>query len=69
LTNPDERITREGFKDKVPRSPDEFASAWKQSSQAHQLLADIQAFNHLQAPLSAKPTTTDEKVEWKDKLK
>jgi len=69
LTNPDERITREGFEDTVPRSPDGFANAWKQSAQARQLLVDIQAFNHLQPSLSPKPTTSDEKNEWKNKLK
>ena len=69
LTNPDERITREGFKDSVPRSPDEFANAWKRSAQARQLLVDIQAFNDRQPPLTAKPTTSSEKNEWKDKLK
>lgn len=45
ITNPDERLTREGFKDKVPRSPDEFARVWKQSLGARQLLADVEAFN------------------------
>jgi ATP-binding cassette subfamily G (WHITE) protein 2 (PDR) len=31
LTNPEERIVEPGFENKVPRTPDEFAAAWKNS--------------------------------------
>ncbi|TVY84383.1 ZEB2-regulated ABC transporter [Lachnellula suecica] len=68
LTSPDERIPREGFKDNVPRSPDDFASAWKQSDLARQLSADIQVFNLLHPPLAEQPTTPDAIFEWNDQL-
>jgi ATP-binding cassette subfamily G (WHITE) protein 2 (PDR) len=38
ITNPRERIVREGFENRVPRSPVEFAAAWKQSTSAQVLL-------------------------------
>ncbi|KAK7730588.1 Multidrug resistance protein [Cytospora paraplurivora] len=68
LTNPEERITRAGFEDKVPRSPDEFANAWKQSAQARQLLSDIAAFNLSHPPMTTKTGTSQEKVELESKL-
>ena len=37
LTNPAERMVREGFESRVPRTPDEFAVVWKKS-EARQLL-------------------------------
>jgi ATP-binding cassette subfamily G (WHITE) protein 2 (PDR) len=40
ITNPRERIVREGFEDRVPRRPVEFAAAWKQSASAQ---ASLQA--------------------------
>lgn len=42
LTNPAERIVRPGFEKRVPNSPDEFANAWKHSTEAGALLQDIQ---------------------------
>ncbi|KIX03156.1 uncharacterized protein Z518_06707 [Rhinocladiella mackenziei CBS 650.93] len=45
MTSPDERIVREGFENKVPRTPDEFAQAWKDSPERAQLLQDIEAFD------------------------
>lgn len=44
LTNPAERIVQLGFEDRVPRTPDEFADAWKKSEARAQLLRDITAF-------------------------
>ncbi|KAM4066414.1 ABC-2 type transporter [Hirsutella rhossiliensis] len=44
LTNPSERIARPGFEHRVPRSPDDFATAWKRSAQAKALHAEIDAF-------------------------
>ncbi|OJJ97758.1 hypothetical protein ASPACDRAFT_1858481 [Aspergillus aculeatus ATCC 16872] len=44
LTSPTERKAREGFEHLVPRTPDEFASRWKESAERKQLLADIEAF-------------------------
>ncbi|KAI1484553.1 ABC-2 type transporter-domain-containing protein [Biscogniauxia mediterranea] len=45
VTNPDERIIREGFEDRVPRSPEEFESVWKQSTEYRVLLDDIDSFS------------------------
>lgn len=42
LTNPAERIVRSGFEKRVPNSPDEFAKAWKHSTEAEALLGKIQ---------------------------
>jgi ATP-binding cassette subfamily G (WHITE) protein 2 (PDR) len=38
ITNPRERTVREGFEDRVPRSPVEFAAVWKRSTLAQALL-------------------------------
>ena len=46
LTNPAERIVREGFENRVPRTPDEFAAAWKQSKDRARLMQEIEAFEH-----------------------
>jgi ATP-binding cassette subfamily G (WHITE) protein 2 (PDR) len=59
LTNPAERIIREGFEDQAPRSPDEFAAAWKRSPEGNRLLQEISAFD------SAHPLQTS-KREWID---
>jgi hypothetical protein len=53
LTNPDERIVRAGFENKVPRSPDEFADEWRMSQHRASLLNDIAAFE-IQYPLDGK---------------
>ncbi|KAL8695772.1 MAG: hypothetical protein Q9224_003171 [Gallowayella concinna] len=45
LTNPQERKVREGFNDRVPRTPDEFAQVWKQSEARQLLMAEIEAFD------------------------
>lgn len=44
LTNPAERVVREGFENRVPRTPDEFADAWKRSEDRARLLREIEAF-------------------------
>ena len=46
MTSPAERIVREGFENKVPRTPDEFADLWKNSAERSRLLADIDRFDH-----------------------
>ncbi|KAK3392792.1 AtrD, ABC-transporter [Podospora didyma] len=62
LTNPVERIIQPGFEDKVPRSPDEFASIWKKSAELKALLEEISAFNSAH-PLQGKDLGEDsEKV-------
>lgn len=45
MTNPHERVVREGWEDKVPRTADEFAKAWKDSPERAQLLRDIEEFD------------------------
>jgi ABC-type multidrug transport system ATPase subunit len=45
MTSPEERVVREGFENKVPRTPDEFAKAWRDSPEYAQLLKDIDAFD------------------------
>ncbi|TVY13795.1 ZEB2-regulated ABC transporter 1 [Lachnellula arida] len=46
LTNPGERVhfVRKGFEDKVPRTPGEFAEAWKGSKQRSELLSEIRRY-------------------------
>lgn len=44
LTNPCERVTKSGYEKKVPRTPEEFAQAWRQSEMGAQILRDIAAF-------------------------
>lgn len=50
LTNPAERVVREGYEDRAPRSPDEFARIWKQGVELTTLRDEITNFN------SAYPT-------------
>ena len=45
LTNPAERIIREGFEHLVPRTPDEFAAAWQKSEERARLLQEIEEFD------------------------
>ncbi|KAK7442419.1 hypothetical protein CaCOL14_001239 [Colletotrichum acutatum] len=44
LTNPAERVVREGFENRVPRTPDEFATVWKGSDVRARLMEEIFAF-------------------------
>lgn len=44
LTNPAERVIRPGFEGRVPKTPDEFADAWKRSDERARLLGEIQKF-------------------------
>ncbi|KAG7096765.1 hypothetical protein E1B28_004176 [Marasmius oreades] len=45
LTNPAERQARPGFEMKVPRTPDEFVRAWKESEDHKALCQEIDEFN------------------------
>ncbi|KAI8960633.1 putative ABC multidrug transporter [Daldinia sp. FL1419] len=45
LTNPKERVFREGYEDRAPRSPDDFVRAWKESVEFQELQNDIDNFN------------------------
>lgn len=44
LTSPAERIVRNGFEHRVPKTADEFAAAWKGSSEHARLIRDIEAY-------------------------
>jgi len=44
MTSPQERIIREGFDGRAPRTPDEFAEAWRNSAEYQALQADIEDF-------------------------
>ncbi len=45
LTNPAERQVRPGYESKVPRTPDEFAKAWKESDERKRLVQEIDRFD------------------------
>ncbi|KAK7049026.1 hypothetical protein R3P38DRAFT_3620540 [Favolaschia claudopus] len=45
LSNPAERIVAEGFENRVPRTPDEFARVWRESAEYQALVAEIQEYN------------------------
>ena len=44
MTSPQERIVREGFENRVPRTPDEFADCWKKSQARAELMREIERF-------------------------
>lgn len=44
MTSPVERLTRDGFENRVPRTPDEFAQRWKASQDRKLLLEEISGF-------------------------
>ncbi|KAI0408526.1 ABC-2 type transporter-domain-containing protein [Xylaria palmicola] len=44
MTSPTERVVRDGWKGKVPRTPDEFAAAWKNSPEYAALQAEIEEY-------------------------
>ncbi|MCJ1420821.1 hypothetical protein MMC32_007180 [Xylographa parallela] len=44
MTSSIERIVRAGFESKVPRTPEDFAKVWKDSSVRAQLMRDIEAY-------------------------
>lgn len=45
LTNPMERIVREGYELQVPRTPDDFARVWRNSPQWTKLREDIDEYD------------------------
>jgi ABC-type multidrug transport system ATPase subunit len=45
LTSPSERIVKKGYEDRVPRTPDEFAAAWKNSEAHAKLIREIDEYN------------------------
>lgn len=44
MTSPQERIVRDGFEDRAPRTPDEFAAAWKNSAEYKRLQGEIEQY-------------------------
>ncbi|KAK5733163.1 Multidrug resistance protein [Elasticomyces elasticus] len=44
MTSSQERVVRSGWENKVPRTPDDFAAAWKKSPECKQLLLDIEKY-------------------------
>lgn len=44
VTNPAERKPKEGFEDRVPRTPDEFEAYWQRSPEFAELQSEIQAY-------------------------
>ncbi|KAL1982431.1 hypothetical protein VTN96DRAFT_1336 [Rasamsonia emersonii] len=44
LTSPSERIVKPGYENKVPRTPDEFAAAWKNSEAHAKLMREIKEY-------------------------
>ncbi|KAE8152303.1 ABC-2 type transporter-domain-containing protein [Aspergillus avenaceus] len=44
LTSPSERKVRPGYENRVPRTPDEFATAWKRSDARGKLMVEIDEF-------------------------
>ncbi|KAF2863977.1 hypothetical protein K470DRAFT_254291 [Piedraia hortae CBS 480.64] len=45
MTSPQERVIKEGFENQVPRTPDEFAAAWKASPERARLLKEIDEYD------------------------
>ena len=45
LTNPAERVVKEGYENRVPKTPDEFAAVWQQSEERARLLQEIGQFD------------------------
>lgn len=50
MTSPKERSIRPGLENKVPRTPDDFADAWRRSHERELLLAQIRAYNNTFQP-------------------
>ncbi|KAK3710076.1 Multidrug resistance protein [Vermiconidia calcicola] len=44
MTSPQERVVRKGFENKVPRTPDEFATVWKASPQRAALVKELEEY-------------------------
>lgn len=45
LTSPAERIVKKGYENRVPRTPDEFAQAWKNSTAYKSLVQEIEEYD------------------------
>lgn len=45
LTSPSERIVKPGYEGRVPKTPDQFATAWKNSEAYAQLMQEIDDYD------------------------
>lgn len=45
MTSPIERVVREGFEGRVPRTPDDFAKVWKESPDRAALVKEVDDYN------------------------
>jgi hypothetical protein len=45
MTSPSERRIKDGFEDTTPRTSDDFARCWKESSERQRLLQEIEKYN------------------------
>lgn len=45
MTSPQERVVREGWENRVPRTPDEFAQRWKESEERKRLMIEIDEYD------------------------
>ncbi|KAA8642709.1 uncharacterized protein ATNIH1004_009461 [Aspergillus tanneri] len=52
LTNANERIVQPGFEARVPRTPDEFAAAWRRSPESQAVRKETEEFSRLHPPLN-----------------
>ncbi|KAI1355906.1 P-loop containing nucleoside triphosphate hydrolase protein [Xylaria sp. FL0043] len=66
LTNPAERLIRQGFEDRAPRTPDDFVKAWNKSTLFNQLITEIDSFDaahpvfeHVKGNEKSKTALTD----------
>ncbi|CAH0028476.1 unnamed protein product [Clonostachys rhizophaga] len=57
ITSPQERIVRPGWEGKSPRTPDEFAAAWKNSQEYRELQKDIENYKSAH-PVDGPDATT-----------
>lgn len=53
MTSPQERVVQKGFENRVPRTSDEFAAAWKKSAERAEVVKEIEAF-HQKHPLKGE---------------
>jgi ATP-binding cassette subfamily G (WHITE) protein 2 (PDR) len=46
MTSPLERVVRKGWEDRVPRTPDEFATVWRNSPERAALVKEVDDYNN-----------------------
>jgi ATP-binding cassette, subfamily G (WHITE), member 2, PDR len=46
MTSAQERVVRDGFENRVPRTPDDFATVWKNSPERAALVKEIDEYNN-----------------------